>query len=147
VAFNPTDGVILCPGMAPQPIAVQVIWQTPTPAKGNCTYVAPDGDGQPTCDQVTNSKCGADIEPLDVTLYNCWSGGKWVKATGLQSGGWFWFTNDSGIEFDPNLEADCVKQGGTQYGMYTIEFASSSGGTAEATFRIILSCENCSIQQ
>ena len=146
MAFSPTDGVIRCPGSGTQPIAVQIIWQTPTPTKGDCTYVAPDGEGQPTCDQVTNSKCGADIEPVDVTLYNCWSGGKWVKATGLQSGGWFWFTNDSGVEFDPNLQADCVKQGGTKYGTYTIEFASSSGGTVEATFTITLSCENCSIQ-
>lgn len=147
VEFNPTNGAILC--LAPQQgkIGMQVIWQTPTPTKGNCRLVSPDGEGGPNCEDIANAVCTANIAPLDITLYNCWSAGIYLTATGLQSGQRFWFTNDSEVEFDPDLSATCKKAAPAATADYEITvYDAPSGSNPIDSFKITLTCEACTIQ-
>lgn len=145
LTFSPTDGAILCPNTS-NTIAMQIVWQDTEPTSGNCTVVPPPPEGQPGCQTLVGSTCAADFPPLTVTLFNCWAGGKWITATGLQGGQRFWHGNDDGVEFDPDLSATCRVGAGSTTDKYEIKvWPAQLGGNQEGAFSITLTCDSCSI--
>ena len=132
---NSTNGQIYQGGN----LVAQIVWADPSMTKGSCNR-----DGE-TCLPITDSLCKASFDPLTVSLYGTWGGGKFIKASDLQNGQVFFYQDDDGVPFEPgDLESTCGN-GNPTTDSYQIEFfTDGTGSTSEALFKMTLTCSACS---
>lgn len=139
VTFEPPNGMVMCPAPQQSLMGCQIVWEdSPAPTDGNCEVVGSN------CTTQSGSTCGYNPPELNLNLMNCWAGGVFMTATGLQSGGRFWHEDDDGISFDPDFTAPCKLEAPAGINKYEINFfAAATGGASLATFTITLNCANC----
>jgi hypothetical protein len=143
VSWTPgtSPGVLFCPDPQGHLPAVQIVWPDLSANDAPCAVA------EEACKDLDGSECSLGPVEITITLYNCWSAGRWMKATGLQNGNWFWHTNGDGVAFVVDIQASCKIGTTSKTKEYVLKFSpqNQGGHNDDKEFKFTLTCKPCKI--